>query len=391
MGRTRRIAAFGFRSIPPRPGCSGADKFAEELYARLAERGYQVTGYNRVYDAGEPARSDYRGVRVFNLRTFRSRGLEALWHSARATAHILLHDTGEVVHVQNGGNSIFFPLLRLFGKRVYLTEDGAEWDRGKWPWYARLYLRAMNHLTAHVPHGVIFDNVFVRETFEKRFHRSYHYIPYGSEPQRNESDTDVLARLGLEPRGYFLFVGRFIPEKGLQYLIPAFEQVRTERRLVVVGGAQQGSEYAQRVTRTADPRILFPGFMYGADVHTLMRHAYAYVQPSDLEGLSPAVLENMALGTPVICSDIRENRFVVGDTAITFRKSDVEDLAAQLRLALEDRSRLDHNAAAAAQRAAEMFSWESVTTQYETVFYGTPLAGSVVGPGASVEGGPGGN
>lgn len=391
MGRTRRIAAFGFRSIPPRPGCSGADKFAEELYARLAERGYEVTGYNRVYAGGGEARSDYRGIRVVNLRTFRSKGLEALWHSARATAHILVHDTGEVVHVQNGGNSIFFPVLRLFGKRVYLTEDGAEWDRGKWPWYARLYLRAMNHLTAHVPNGVIFDNVFVRETFEQRFHRGYHYIPYGSEPQRNEADTDVLARLGLTSRGYFLFVGRFIPEKGLQYLIPAFEQVETDRRLVVVGGAQQGSEYARRVTRTADPRILFPGFMYGADVHTLMRHAYAYVQPSDLEGLSPAVLENMALGTPVICSDIRENLFVVGDTAITFRKSDVGDLAAKLRLALADRAQLDRNAAAAARRAAEMFSWESVTTQYETVFYGTPLAGAEAGPGGASTTGRGEN
>lgn len=382
MARARRIAAFGFRSIPPRPGCSGADKFAEELYARLAARGYEVTGYNRVYEAGGPARSDYRGIRLLNLRTFRGRGIEALWHSAQATAHIIWHSAGDVVHVQNGGNSIFIPALRMFGKRVFLTEDGAEWDRGKWPWYARLYLRAMTYLTAHVPDGVVFDNVFVREMFEKRFGRSYHFIPYGSEPQRGEPSTDVLERLGLASRGYFLFVGRFIPEKGLQYLIPAFEKVVTDKKLVVVGGANQGSEYARRVTRTADPRVVLPGFMYGADVHTLMRHAYAYVQPSDLEGLSPAVLENMALGTPVICSDIRENLFVVGDTAVTFRRSDVEDLAAKLREALADRARLDRNAAAAAKRSAEMFSWESVTTQYETVFFGTPLATPAAAPAA---------
>jgi len=382
MARARRIAAFGFRSIPPRPGCSGADKFAEELYARLAARGYEVTGYNRVYEAGGPARSDYRGIRLLNLRTFRGRGIEALWHSAQATAHIIWHSAGDVVHVQNGGNSIFIPALRMFGKRVFLTEDGAEWDRGKWPWYARLYLRAMTYLTARVPDGVVFDNVFVREMFEKRFGRSYHFIPYGSEPQRDEPSTDVLERLGLASRGYFLFVGRFIPEKGLQYLIPAFEKVVTDKKLVVVGGANQGSEYARRVTRTADPRVVLPGFMYGADVHTLMRHAYAYVQPSDLEGLSPAVLENMALGTPVICSDIRENLFVVGDTAVTFRKSDVEDLAAKLREALADRARLDRNAAAATKRSAEMFSWESVTTQYETVFFGAPLATPAAAPAA---------
>ena len=374
MDAPRRIAVFGFRSIPPRAGCSGADKFAEELYVRLAARGYRVTGYNRVYDGRSAAECDYKGVHLLNLRTFRSKGIEALWHSARVTAHIIWHNTGDVVHVQNGGNSIFIPILRMFGKRVFLTEDGAEWDRGKWPWYARLYLRAMTYLTAHIPDGVIFDNVFVREMFEKRFGKSYHFIPYGSEPQKDEPSTDVLERLGLKAGEYFLFVGRFIPEKGLQYLIPAFEKVLTDKKLVIVGGANQGSEFAERVTRTDDPRIVFPGYMYGADVHTLMRQAYAYIQPSDLEGLSPAVLENMGLGTPVICSDIRENLFVVGDTAITFRRSDVEDLAAAIRYAIANGVQLARNAANAAKRSAEMFSWESVTTQHEAVFFGAPLA-----------------
>lgn len=374
MAEPRRLAVFGFRNIPPRPGCSGADKFAEELYVRLAARGYQVIGYNRVYDGLAPAEVSYKGLRLLNLKTMRSKGIEALWHSAKVTAHIIWHNTGDVVHIQNGGNSIFIPILRLFGKKVFLTEDGAEWNRGKWPWYARLYLRAMTYLTAHIPNGVIFDNVFVREMFEKRFRKSYHFIPYGSEPQKDEPETDVLERLGLTAGEYFLFVGRFIPEKGLQYLIPAFEKVKTEKKLVVVGGANQGSEFAEKVTNTSDQRILFPGYMYGPDVHTLMRKAYAYIQPSDLEGLSPVVLENMGLGTPVICSDIRENLFVVGETAVTFKKSDIDDLAAKISLALENREQLDSNATAAAQRAAAMFSWEAVTSQHEAVFFGAPLA-----------------
>jgi glycosyltransferase involved in cell wall biosynthesis len=363
-----RIAAFGFRSIPPRPGCSGADKFAEELYTRLAARGHEVTGYCRAADDSGPAEYQHRGVRLINMRTFRKKGLEALWHSFKAVLHIIRHNTGDVVHIQNGGNSLFIPLLRLFGKRVCLTEDGAEWDRGKWPWYARLYLRAMMSITARVPDAVIFDNIFVREAFEKKFGRKYHFIPYGSEPQKDEPDTDVLTRLGLEPGGYFLFVGRFIPEKGLQYLIPAFEKVNTDKRLVLVGGANQGSEFAARVTRTDDGRILFPGYMYGADVHTLMRHAYAYIQPSDLEGLSPVILENMGLGTPVICSDIRENLYVVGDTAITFRKSSVDDLRSKIETALQQPELLKANAVRARARAENEFSWEAVTTAHEKIF-----------------------
>lgn len=365
----QRIAAFGFRCIPPRPGCSGADKFAEELYSRLAARGHQVTGYCRVHDDAAPPEYTHKGVRLINLRTFRKKGLEAFWHSFKVVLHIVWHNTGDVVHIQNGGNSLFIPFLRLFGKKVYLTEDGAEWDRSKWSGPARLYMKTMMYLTARVPNGVIFDNVFVREAFEKRFGRSYHFIPYGSEPQHDEAPTDVLQRLGLTPGGYFLFVGRFIPEKGLQYLIPAFERLQTDKKLVLVGGAQQGSEFAAKVTATDDARILMPGFMYGPDVHTLMRNAYAYVQPSDLEGLSPVILENMGLGTPVVCSDIRENLFVVGETALTFRKSDTDDLVRVLQQALQEPDLLRRQAERAAQRAADKFSWAAVTSQHEDVFF----------------------
>jgi glycosyltransferase involved in cell wall biosynthesis len=367
--------------VPPKPGCAGADKFAEELYSRLAQRGYEVTGYNRVYEADGPDASSYKGVRFVNIRTLQRSGIEALWHSFRATMHIIRHNTGDVVHVQNGGNSIFAILLRLFGKKVFIGEDGAEWERGKWPWYAKLYLRMTRWITAHVPNGVIFDNIFVRETFEKRFSREYHFVPFGSDPSEDQVDSDILTRLGLEKRGYFLFVGRFIQDKGLQYLVPAFEALDTPRKLVLVGGVSGGSEFERSLKSTSDKRVLFPGFLYGADVHTLMRNAYAYVQPSDLEGLSPVVLENMGLGTPVICSDIRENLYVVGDTAVTFRKGDTADLTSKLSYALEHESELARNAVAAKVRAESQFSWDAVTSQHEEIFFG-----SVTGAGSSEAG-----
>jgi glycosyltransferase involved in cell wall biosynthesis len=374
MASKGRIAAFGFRSVPPKPGCAGADKFAEELYTRLVKRGYEVTGYNRVYEDADPPTYVYKGMKLVNMKTFKRKGVEALYHSLKSTLHIITHNTGDIVHIQNGGNSIFAILLRLSGKKVFIGEDGAEWARGKWPWYARLYLRMTRWITAYIPNGVIFDNIFVREMFEKQFSRSYHFVPFGSDPSDDQTDSDVLQRLGLEPKGYFLFVGRFIPDKGLQYLVPAFESVATDKKLVLVGGTTDGSDFERSLKSTGDARILFPGYMYGRDVHTLMRNAYAYVQPSDLEGLSPVVLENMGLGTPVICSDIRENMYVVGDTAVTFRKSDTADLADKLRFSLTHAPELARNAGAAKARAESQFSWNAVTRMHEDIFFGTTAA-----------------
>lgn len=368
MAARGRIAAFGFRSVPSRPGCAGADKYAEELYTRLANRGYAVTGYNRVYEAPATRGQVHNGVTLINLRTFRRKGLEALWHSFKATLHIIVFNTGDVVHIQNGGNSIFAIPLRLTGKRVFISEDGAEWARKKWSLPARLYLRMTRWVTAHVPNDVIFDNIFVRSEFEKKFARPYRYVPFGSDPAEDQANSDILERLGLDRGSYFLFVGRFIPDKGLQYLLPAFESLETRMKLVLVGGSD-GSLFERSLKDTTDTRVLFPGYLYGADVHTLMRNAYAYVQPSDLEGLSPVVLENMGLGTPVICSDIRENVFVVADTAMLFKQANVADLRAKLAYSLEHADELARKAAAAKQRAIDQFSWDAVTEEHERIFF----------------------
>ncbi|GEP40449.1 glycosyl transferase [Nocardioides psychrotolerans] len=366
-----RIASFGFRSLPPREGSAGADKFAVELLPRLAARGHRVVAYNRGY-FGEAriAPHDFRGVTVRTIRTFRRSGLEALWHSLRVAVDIIAFNRADVVHMQNGGNSPFGLLLRVFGKRTVLTEDGLEWERDKWSALGKLYLRATTALTGRVHSAVAFDNVFAKEYFEERFGKQYDLIAYGSDVDYDASGLEVLDRLGLEPGGYFLFVGRFIPDKGLHYLVPAFERLDTKKQLVMVGGSKPRSEYEDGLRETTDPRILMPGYLYGPEVHALMSNCYAYVQPSDLEGLSPVILESSFLGAPIICSDIETNRFILGDLGIYFRQGDAADLERTLGIAVEDRRALRDQAAAQRAHIVANFSWESVVDAYEGLLRG---------------------
>ncbi|MFT4102339.1 MAG: glycosyltransferase family 4 protein [Burkholderiaceae bacterium] len=364
-----RIATFAFRSIPLRAGCAGADKFALELYPRLVARGHQVVAYNRLFKGEQPIGDEYKGVITKNFYTpTRKKGFDTFAHSAKATWDIIRHNTADVVHMQNGGNSPFALILRLFGKKVFLSQDGVDWKRDKWPWYAKAYLWATQFLTACAPHAVIIDNIFCKADFEKKFNKTFDFIPFGSEVKDDDIDESILEELGLKPGEYFLFVGRFIPDKGLQYLIPAFERLKTDKKLVLVGGAPNPSDFERKAMSTKDPRIMFPGFLYGAKTHGLMKNCYAYVQPSDIEGLSPVVLENMALGTPIICSDIVENKYVVGDTGLLFEKSNTDDLLAKLQWALENPDRMRQNGVRGRQRALAEFSWDAVTEAYEKVF-----------------------
>lgn len=369
MSFVMRIAAFGFRSIPPREGCAGADKFASELLPRLVKRGHEVVAYNRLYRGQEMVGECFEGVSLKYFRTVSGKGFDTLLHSFKCTLDIIFRNRADIVHIQNGGNSIWALFLRIAGKKAVISQDGIDWNRDKWPWYGRLYLRLSSFITAHIPNAVIFDNIFAKEHFEKRFRKRFDFVPFGSDVPEIKDDETIFMKLGLKEKEYFLFVGRFIPDKGLHYLIPAFEKVKTEKKLVLVGGSPNPSDYEKKLLATRDNRIVFPGYVYGEDSLRLMKNAYCYIQPSDVEGLSPVILNVMGLGTPLICSDIKENLYAVGDDAILFRKGNIESLTEALEKSLNSHAELAENAGRAQKRILSTYTWDSVTDEHIVIFH----------------------
>jgi len=364
-----RIAAFGLRIIPPKEGSSGSDTFADELYTRLAAAGHEITVYCRLYKNTEkPEFSTYKNLKLVYLRTVSKSGFDTLIHSFLSTLHIIIFNTGKVVHIHNGGNSIWALPLRLFGKKVYVSQDGMDWDREKWKWYARFYLKLSIFITAFLPNDIIFDNIYLKEKFEKKFRRKYTFIPYGA-TWLDITETSVLHSLGLSPRSYFLFVGRFIPEKGIHYLIEAYLQLKTDKKLVIVGGSPNpDTEFEKKIRSYKSEKIIMPGYLYGKEMLQLMKNCYCYIQPSDIEGLSPVILTAMGMGTPLICSNIPENIYAVGDTAILFEKGNVISLKQKMEVALNNAELLETLAEKAKFRARENFSWDSVAKKFEEVF-----------------------
>ncbi|HTH82803.1 MAG TPA: glycosyltransferase [Mucilaginibacter sp.] len=363
-----RIAAFGFRSIPPAKGAAGADKFALELFPRLVNRGHSVVAYNRRYPDVFVDVTEYKGVKVKTFKTTSKKGFDTLLHSLKCTLDIIFNNTADIVHIQNGGNSIWALPLRLFGKKVFISQDGVDWKRDKWPWYGKLYLRFSAFITAHLPNEVIFDNVIAKRLFEDKFKKQYKFIPFGSEVEPGTGDISILNNLGLEKGNYYLFVGRFIPDKGLHYLIPGFKNSKSTRKLVLIGGSPNPSPYEKELLDMASDQIIFPGYVYGNDVNTLMLNSYCYIQPSDVEGLSPVVLTVMGLNVPLIVSDIEENEYAVLDTARKFKKGNIESLTDEINFCEDNYPQMLVLAQKAQQRALSVFNWENVADEHVEVF-----------------------
>ncbi len=365
-----RIAAFGFRSVPPSKGAAGADKFALELFPRLVKRGHSVVAYNRRYPNVFVDVSEYKGVKIKTLTTTNKKGFDTLLHSFKCTWDIIVNNTADIVHIQNGGNSIWALPLRIFGKKVFISQDGVDWKRDKWPWYGKLYLKLSAFITAHIPNEVIFDNVIAKRLFEERFNKKFKFIPFGSEVEPVKHNSDILQKLNLIKGSYYLFVGRFIPDKGLHYLIPAFKNSNSKKKLVLIGGSPNPSPYEQTLFDMGNEQIVFPGYIYGDDVNTLMMNAYCYIQPSDVEGLSPVVLTVMGLHVPLIVSDIEENQYAVQDTARMFKKGNIGSLTEEINYCEDNYPEMLSLAARAQERALSVFNWEMVADEHVRVFAG---------------------
>jgi glycosyltransferase involved in cell wall biosynthesis len=164
-------------------------------------------------------------------------------------------------------------------------------------------------------------------------------------------------------------VGRLEPENNPHVLVEAFSRIGNEQargmKLAIVGGAPYAGEYIRQVWRTADPRVVFPGYIFGRGYWELQRHAYLFCAPTEVGGTHPVILEAMAAGNCVLVNDHRPNAETVGDAGIYFSgKAGVDDLVVQLRRLLRDPSLVAEYRGRALARAHD-YSWEAVTDQYE--------------------------
>src|SRR5438067_9608503 len=360
-----KIAILGTRGIPA--SYSGFETAVEQLASRLSARGHEVVVYCRPHVVDRKL-SRYKGAELIHLRTIQNKYLDTFVHTFRSAIHAARVTRPDVALFFIAGNSPLCLITRREDIPAVINIDGLDSDRRKWPALAKAYLRFAESRAPRWSDRAITDSHVVAEMFEQRYGTRIGVVPYGVEDPGYEG-TETLERLGLEPRKYILFVGRLEPENNPHLLVEAFSRIPAQRargmKLAVVGGAPYASDYIRQVWRTADPRVVFPGYVFGRGYWELQRHAYLFCAPTEVGGTHPVILEAMAAGNCVLVNDHPPNVETVGDAGVYFRgRAGVEDLAGQLDRLLNDPARIERFRARALRRARS-YSWEAVTDEYE--------------------------
>ncbi len=360
------IAMFGHKRIPGREG--GVEVVVEELSVRMVEKGHHVTCYNRkgyhvsARDYGLATTNTFEGVRTIPVWTVDKRGLAAMtsslaaaWHSAMSNA-----DVGHL-HAEGRAARCWIPKIR--GKRVIVTIHGLDWARSKWGGFASKYIKWGEKQAVKHADEIIVLSKDVQEYFKKEYNRKTHYIPNGVNKPINAEPDEIKNRWGLEKDQYILFVGRIVPEKGLNYLIEAWKGLKTDKKLVITGGSSDTQDYMNELKESAGSDIIFAGFQQGRVLDELFSNCYLFCLPSDLEGMSLSLLEAMSYGNCCVVSDIPECTEVTDEKAVVFRKSDTEDLRKKLQILLDDPARVDGYKQESADYICEKYCWDDVVDQ----------------------------
>jgi glycosyltransferase involved in cell wall biosynthesis len=361
--RALRLALLGSRGIPARYG--GYETLMEELGPRLVERGHQVTVYCRSHVVPR-ALAEHRGCRLVVLPTVRRKHLDTPVHTLISALH-----AGErpfdAALVVNSANAVFVPLLRAASIPVALHVDGIERRRAKWGVAGRAVYALSERLAVKVADELITDAEVIARHYVERYGAASTTITYGVAPERDPGD-DVLRRLGLTSGRYFLYVSRFEPENNPHRVVEAYRDVPGATPLVMVGDAPYARPFIDGFRRGADPRVVFPGALYGRDYRQLQHHALAYVHATEVGGTHPALVEAMGYGNCVVVNDTPENREVAGDAGLYFDAARPSTLTPILGQLLEEPALVAEHGRRAADRAAERYSWDTIASQYDEVF-----------------------
>lgn len=358
-----KIAIMGIRGIPANYG--GFETFAEELSTRLVKRGHEVTVFGRsnniVYD-----QEYYRGVRIKVLPTIPHKYLDTVAHTFLSTL-VSFFTPYDVVFICNSANAAFCLIPRLWGKKVVLNVDGLEWQRQKWNWAGKLYYRVSEWLATFLPNAIVSDALEVQRYYRKRFRKDSTFIPYGA-PEGPVKTTTILEQLALQPREYVLYVSRMEPENNAHRVVRAFENVVTNKKLVMVGDAPYNKAYIESLRKTRDPRIIFTGYIFGQGYRELQSNAYFYVQATEVGGTHPALVEAMGFGNCVLANDVPEHREVLGDAGIYFSRNDDTDLVKKMQELLNRPEMVADYRKKVVERVQNRYCWHTVTDEYEKLF-----------------------
>lgn len=361
-----KIGMIGQKGIPSRAG--GVEIHVEEIASRLVDSGNDVTVYCRKSYCDE-IKDKHKGIKLKYIPSLNTKHLDAITYTFLASIDAVFQDY-DVVHYHALGPSLLSFIPRMFGKKVICTVHGLDWKREKWGKMGKLALKLGEFATAKFPHKTISVSESLNRYYNETYNNETSYIPNGVDDKKVVEAKEIKEKYFLEKDNYILFLARLVPEKGAHYLIEAYNQLDTDKKLVIAGGSSHTDDYVKKLKlMTKDnPNIIMTGFVSGRILDELFSNAYLYVLPSEIEGLPISLLEAMSYGQCCLVSNIEENTDVIKEYGYSFITEDVCSLKKELKYLIDRPDKVEDIRKVVKDYVQREFDWDVVSNKTEEAY-----------------------
>ena len=361
-----KIVVTGTRGIPNIMG--GVETHCEELFPRIATKGYDVTVIRRksyVHDT----LSEWNGVRLVDVETPKKKSFEAIIHTFRAI-NKAKQLGADVLHIHAIGPALLVPYAKMLGLKVVFTHHGPDYDRDKWGFAAKTMLKLGESMGCRFADHVIVISDVIKNLIAQRCGRTENvHLIYNGVPEPEICEySEYFEELGIKKGKYILGMCRFVPEKHLHDLVDAYALLKAEHRipedvrLVLAGDTDFEDDYSRSLKQKARENcVVLTGFIRGKKLHSLLSNALCYSLPSSHEGLPIALLEAMSYRLPVITSAILANLEVGLDASCYHQVGDVTALADKIEvIANQPLQRIEHD--------MNKYNWDTISQQVANIY-----------------------
>lgn len=279
----------------------------------------------------------------------------------------------------------FYKEIHRLGGKVYLNPDGHEWMRAKWSKPIRAYWKASEKMMVKHSDLVICDSVNI----EKYIHESYDgkgvhgsdpkttFIAYGADltlSKLTDDDEKLVTwykEKGLTKKGYYLVVGRFVPENSFEVMIREFMKSKSERDFALITNVNDKflNELEEKLHFKADKRIKFVGTVYDQELLKKIReNAYAYFHGHTVGGTNPSLIEALGSTDLNLLVDVGFNKEVAEDCALYWSREDGSLSKLIDKVDQMNAGEIAEMGRKAKKRVAEEYTWDKICGMYEDAF-----------------------
>ncbi|NCD00995.1 glycosyltransferase [bacterium] len=363
-----KIAVIGQKGIPSKSG--GVEKHVEDLAVNLAKKGQEVFVYNRSNYNKEIGKT-YKGVNIITLPSINNKYLDAIFHTFISILHVSFKRV-DVVHIHSIGPGFLTWLLKLLKPNtpIIFTFHCQDYFHQKWGNFARKFLKSGEYIANKLADEVIAVSKELTEYSKSKYNRDVFNIPNSVEIPEIKEAKIIKEKWGLEKNNYIVTISRLVRHKGIHYLIEAFNQIDTNKKLVIVGGSAYTDDYVNYLHQLAsdNKNIILTGQQSGETLKELFSNPYLFVQPSEEEGLSIGLLEAMSYKNACLVSNISPNLEAVGDTGFVFENKSVSDLKSKLEKLLKNEEEVNKRKNLSLERIENNFTWDINTEKIINVY-----------------------